>query len=81
MRNITISVDERVAKWARVWAAEHDSSVSRMVGEMLRKRMEEESGYQAAMKDWMSSRKPIRFREPGEPLPTREELHERRRPR
>jgi len=32
MRNVTVTMEEDVAKWARVWAAEHDTSVSRMLG-------------------------------------------------
>lgn len=35
MRNVTISLDEEVARWVRVAAAEHDLSVSRYVGEIL----------------------------------------------
>lgn len=35
-RNMTITVEEDVARWARVKAAEQDTSVARLVGEMLR---------------------------------------------
>ena len=42
LRNITITVDEDVARWARIEAAREDTSVSRLVGEMLRERMAEE---------------------------------------
>jgi plasmid stability protein len=26
MKNVTINLDEEVARWARVWAARHDTS-------------------------------------------------------
>lgn len=76
MANITIKVDDEVADWARIWAAKHRSSVSRMLGKMLRERMDREQGYEAASKEW-SSYEPRPLREPGEPLPSRDEIHER----
>lgn len=76
MRNITIKVDETVVAWARVWAARHSTSVSRLLGDMLRERMEEEGGYEAAMKEWLAWR-PIPMRRRDEFLPTREHVHER----
>ena len=42
LRNITIAVDEDVARCARIEAAKEDTSASRLVGEMLRERMAEE---------------------------------------
>jgi plasmid stability protein len=35
MKNITLSVDEKVLKAARIYAAEHDTSVSALVREYL----------------------------------------------
>jgi hypothetical protein len=35
MKNITVSVSEDVYRAARMWAAEHDTSVSALVGEYL----------------------------------------------
>jgi hypothetical protein len=43
LRNITITVDEDVARWARIEAAKEDSNVSRLVGEMLRERFDRTS--------------------------------------
>ena len=76
MRNMTITVDEKVAKWARIEAARQDTRVSRMVGEMLAEKMEEESGYQAAMRRFLAREAPP-LRRPGEPLPKREERYDR----
>ena len=49
MKNLTITVDEDVLLWVKVWAARHESSVSRLVGEILRERMWEDEGYGEAM--------------------------------
>jgi hypothetical protein len=36
MKNVTITIEEDVARWARIRAAEEETSLSRRVGEMLR---------------------------------------------
>ena len=51
MKNLTVSLKENVALWARVWAAKHNTSVSRMLGDFLEEKMEEEEGYQLAMEE------------------------------
>lgn len=76
MKNVTITVDEKVARWARVWAAEHDTSLSSIVGDLLRERMEAERGYGAAMRRALAH-EPGLLKEPGERYPTRESLHDR----
>ena len=75
MKNMTITLDERVARWARVWAARRDSSVSRLVGEMLRERMEEESAYAQVMQTFLS-RSPVPLKTGGR-YPAREDVNER----
>ena len=76
MKNMTITVPEPVAKWARVWAARHNMSVSKLVGEMLTARMDQETGYDSAMKRYLG--KPLKeIRKPNQSYPRREELHER----
>lgn len=77
MRNVTIRVDEDVLRWARVRAAESDTSVSRLVGEMLREKMSEEESYQKAMEKYFSLPL-LNLRGKGEKLPKREELYDRR---
>lgn len=76
MKNLTIVLDEDVARWARVWAARHDTSVSRMVGTMLEEKMAEEQNYEA-LKAVFLSREPRRLGSRTGSLPTRDELHER----
>jgi plasmid stability protein len=75
MTNMTISLDENVARWVRVWAAQHDTSVSRMVGNLLRERMQAEEGYGKAMDSFLK-RKSTKLKSQGG-YPTREALHER----
>lgn len=75
MKNVTITLDEEVALWARLQAARRNTSVSRLVGEMLREKMEEEQGYDRAMADWLSvAAAPLKS---GGHYPNRAELHER----
>ena len=75
MKNVTITLKEDVAHWARVWAASRDTSVSRMLGEMLRKRMEEELGYEKAMKNYLGF-KHKRVNNSGA-YPSKEDIHDR----
>ncbi|HYU16843.1 MAG TPA: hypothetical protein VEL05_12245, partial [Candidatus Acidoferrum sp.] len=49
LRNVTITLDEDVVRWARIRAAERETSVSRLVGELLREKMLEDQSYEAAM--------------------------------
>ena len=76
MKNITITLDEKTAAWARVHAAKQNKSVSRLVGEMLQKHMRESREYDDAMRRWLA-RKPYKFVKPGGRYPMREELHDR----
>lgn len=76
MKNVTISVDEDVARWARVWAAEHDTSLSRILGDELRRKMELEQNYGRAQRRFLS-KSPRELKPPGTPYPNREELYER----
>lgn len=76
MKNVTITLEEEVAQWARVWAARRNSSLSRLVGELLKKTMIEEEGYQAAMNQFMA-RPPTALKEEKERYPKRDELYDR----
>lgn len=76
MRNLTITVEEEVARWARIRAAEREMSVSRLVGAMLKEKMVSEEGYKGAREQFFSVQ-PRRLREPGKALPSRDTLHDR----
>jgi plasmid stability protein len=74
MKNVTVTLDEEVAQWARVWAARHATSVSRMLGELLRERMLEEDTYETAMQAFLAEQ-PVALKQSGR-YPTRDELHD-----
>ena len=54
MRNVTVVMDDAVADWSRIWAATHQTSVSRMLGELLAEKMAEEEQYSAAMEGYLA---------------------------
>jgi len=76
MKNVTITLDEKVARWARIRAAERDTSVSRLVGELLREKMTQEETYQAVMQQYLSQ-SPQPLKKSGIKYPKRKELHAR----
>ncbi len=76
MKNITITLDEQAAAWARVQAAERNMSLSRYVGEMLRDKMRHSREYETAMRAALAE-KPLDLKGPWEPYPKREELYDR----
>lgn len=39
LRNVTVTLEEDVAQWARIEAARLDTSVSRLLGALLKERM------------------------------------------
>jgi hypothetical protein len=44
LRNITVTLEEDVAQWARIEAARRDTSVSRLLGTMLKERISAQGG-------------------------------------
>jgi hypothetical protein len=78
MKNVTITLDEETAAWARLHAAERNMSVSRLVGDMLRERMQEAREYDEAMRRFLA-KKPVRLGRSGQRYPKRDQLHDRSR--
>jgi hypothetical protein len=76
MKNITVALDEEIARWAKNKAAERETSVSMYVRETLREIMRKEFAYKKAMRRFLA-RKPIKLRAPEDRYPSREKLHER----
>ena len=76
MKNVTITLDEAVARWTRLEAARRDTSVSRFVGEMLKEMMRRDEAYESSHRTFFSIA-PRVLRAPGEALATREEIHDR----
>ena len=76
MRNITITLDEKTAAWARNSAAQRDMSLSRFIGELLESTMRESHEYRRAMHAFLS-RPPADLNKDGVRYPSRDELHDR----
>ena len=74
MKNMTLSLPDDVARWTRVWAAEHDMSVSKMLSTVLEQRMRASGHYEQAMTSFLK-RKPACLKRQGS-YPTREAVHE-----
>ena len=78
MKNVTISLDEETAAWARIYAAKKNISLSRYVGELLHDSMRESREYEESMRDFLA-RKPVSLKKPGERYLNRDEANERTR--
>ncbi|MEN8150954.1 MAG: CopG family transcriptional regulator [Planctomycetota bacterium] len=76
MKNVTITLEESVARWARVHAARQGTSVSRLLGELLKEKMLREKGYETARRRFMA-RAPRVLKADGSTYPVRDELHDR----
>lgn len=75
MKNVTVTMDDKVAEWARIEAARRNTSVSRLIGEMLAEKMRHDDAYERAMNDWLARERS--WKSNGEPYPTREQIHDR----
>ena len=76
MRNVTVTLEEDVARWARIRAAELDMSLSRMLGDLLREQMRRHVAYETEMRQFLArERNPINAE--GSAYPSRDELHDR----
>jgi hypothetical protein len=76
MKNVTITLDESTATWARVQAAHKNVSLSRYIGELVEERMRHEREYEEAYRGWLAE-KPLNLKGPWKPYPKREELYDR----
>jgi hypothetical protein len=54
LKNVTITLDEDVARWARIWAARQETSAARVLGGLLREKMLQEEGYESAMRQYLA---------------------------
>jgi hypothetical protein len=77
MRNVTISLDEDTARWARVRAAEEDKSLSRFIAELLEKERCQGDAYTAAMERFFSVAPRVLRDDPSVLYPSRKELYDR----
>jgi hypothetical protein len=75
VKNMTITAEPDVLRWARMKAAEEDTSVSHLVGRLLKERMLQERGYAAARREHFALLKPVHFENTH--AFSREDLHDR----
>jgi hypothetical protein len=76
MKNVTVTLDEKTAAWARIYAARRKMSLSRFLGELLHTRMRESREYERAMRQYLT-RAPARLSRAGDRYPSRDDLHDR----
>jgi len=75
-RNVTIRISDEAALWVRRKAAEENTSVSRLVGEMLERQMRLTDDYRRAFERWKWNR-PLAASGATQRM-SREQVHERR---
>ena len=75
MKNVTVTMEDSVADWARIEAARRNTSVSRLVGEMLAEKMRHDDAYERAMNEWLSRGRT--WKSNGRAYPRREDIHDR----
>jgi plasmid stability protein len=76
MKNVTITLSEEMARKARIFAAEHNTSVSKYVGSLLENQLRAEEKYDLKKAKW-NAWTPSAINETGAKYATRDELHER----
>jgi hypothetical protein len=54
MKNVTITVEDATLGWVRIEAARRNTSVSRLVGEMLTDKMQHDDAYARAQREWVA---------------------------
>ena len=79
MKNVTVTMEDSVADWARMEAARRNTRVSRLVGELLAEKMRHDDAYERAMREWLE--RDFSFTSDGSPYPKREEIYAERQHR
>ena len=74
-KNVTITMSEEAAHWARMKAAEENTSVSRLVGKLIETQMQQSDEYWEAYRKWQ---KMEAFDMDAATRLTRDEAHARR---
>ena len=69
MKNVTVTMEDSVAEWARIEAARRNTSVSRLVGQMLAEKMRHDDAYERAMQEWRKRQRA--YTSDGTPYPLR----------
>ena len=75
MKNVTVTLDEETARWARIEAARRDISVSKLIRSLLEESRRGDHAYEVAMREYLS--RPAQPISAGGGYPTRDETHDR----
>jgi len=75
MKTVTVTLDEETVARVRVEAAKRNVSLSRYIGEVLRKELRHSDEYEAAYRAWRSE-EPFPLKGAPKPYPKRDELYE-----
>lgn len=78
MKNVTVTMEDSVADWARMEAARRNTSVSRLVGELLAEKMRHDDAYERAMREALEFRS---WGRSAQPYLSDDEMYDRSRPR
>jgi len=78
VKNVTVSLDEKTAAWARKHAAAQETSLSRFIGDLLERSMHQSREYEQAMSNYLA-KGPVKLKKRGTKYPSREETHDRSR--
>jgi hypothetical protein len=78
LKNVTITLEPEVARWARLQAAEEDVSVSKYIARLLRREMRQNDAYWKAYEEWKRLPADLGGAIDASKRFTREEAHERR---
>ena len=76
VKNIAITLDEETARWARIEAAKRGTSVSKLVGQMIEERREQESERRAVLERFMAM-PPKALKDADAACPSREHRYDR----
>lgn len=77
MKNITITLDDDTARWARISAAEREISVSRYISALVHKDLRQSREYEEAMRRYLSKGPFKELTGTPQKYATRDELHDR----
>jgi hypothetical protein len=76
MRNVTVTLDDETALWARLEAARRDISVSSLIRQLLTEHMGGQVAYEGAKARYLA-RRGSELSKQGRGYPRREALHDR----
>jgi len=78
VKNVTISLDEDLAHWARRKAADEDTSVSKLISGLLEKEMRASDQYWRAFEQWKKRDRDLGVKIDASRRFKRDQAHERR---